>query len=279
MSNGMWLDNESHYINFRITECYYAVWIQDIKNHGAQFYRCILEGEHSAVFVGNPMHGMECAMFKGCVLRGGKASVLQSWEGRTNDELSLMFSACTFQSPIEWTGGYLVIADCAFDFEGRHLSIGPDTKNAIIADSRFKGERGIDNRAGSKVEIGDSRARYIHPQPHTCDANRISTYKPRLSESLVVQAGEGKADDATILQSIVDGVSQQGGGYVVLSPGVYMLESPLVIRKNVELRGNSSHYNGLEKPGAPIRWIRLRSDTGCRRRIHGEKRTEVHPGV
>ena len=38
-------------------------------------------------------------------------------------------------------------------------------------------------------------------------------------------------------------------------------------------------YNGLEKLGAPIRWIRLRSDKGCRRRIHGEKATKVHPGV
>ena len=35
-------------------------------------------------------------------------------------------------------------------------------------------------------------------------------------------------------------------------------------------------YNGLEKLGASIRWIRDWSDKGCRRRIHGEETTGIY---
>jgi len=52
--------------------------------------------------------------------------------------------------------------------------------------------------------------------------------------------------------------------------------------QNAQLKktGNTPRlYNGLEKLGAPIRWIRIRSDKGCRRRIHGEEATEIHTSV
>ena len=35
-------------------------------------------------------------------------------------------------------------------------------------------------------------------------------------------------------------------------------------------------YNGLEKLGAPIRWIRNWSDKDCRRRIHGKETTGIY---
>ena len=42
---------------------------------------------------------------------------------------------------------------------------------------------------------------------------------------------------------------------------------------------STREYNGLEKLGAPIRWIRCRSDKDCRRRIHGKDATEVFSSV
>ncbi|MFC1760655.1 glycosyl hydrolase family 28-related protein [Planctomycetota bacterium] len=233
----LWLDSEGHYVNFKITGCYCAVWINNIKNHGTQFYNCKLEGEHSAVFIDNPMHGMECAMFMGCELGGGYAAVTQSWEDKKNDKFAFMFGACTFKSPVKWTGSKLIITDCDFDFEGCHLSIGPDIKNAIVADSRFKGGRRIDNGAGSKVKISASHAQYIRPPKYTYAVNKISNYKPPQTDTVVVPAGDGDTDDAGRLQKAIDDMSQGGGGYVVLSPGLYVLNSPLVVRENVELRG------------------------------------------
>ena len=35
-------------------------------------------------------------------------------------------------------------------------------------------------------------------------------------------------------------------------------------------------YNGLEKLGAPIRWIRKWSDKDCRRRVHGKETTGIY---
>jgi len=243
LANGHWseynfqLDNEGHYINFNITDCYYAVWIQNIKNHGTQFYNSKLQGIHSAVFVENPMSGKECAMFMGCELEGGVAAVSQSWEAEKNDLFSLMFSACTFKSPINWTGGNLSIVDCDFDFDGQHLSLGLDTKSAIIADCRFKSVRNIDNKAGDKVLISESGEQYINPPSYVYDVNKISKYIPPSSETIIVKSGKGKKDDAARLQKIIDNMSLKGGGFVVLSPGFYVLKSPLIIKKNVELRG------------------------------------------
>lgn len=237
LDNGVWLDNEGHYINFQITGCKYAVWIKNIKNHGTQFYNCRLEGEHSAVFVDNPMHGKECAMFMGCELRGGQAAVAQSWEGQPNSRFSLMFTACRFGSPVEWTGGNLSVVDCDFNFKGKHLSIGPETGKAIIADSRFKGKRMIENLAGNRVKISESCKSYIRPPEYTYAVNRISDYAPPSDRTVVVSAGDGKTGDAGRIQEAIDRVSREGGGYVLLSPGFYLLGNPLTVRANVELRG------------------------------------------
>lgn len=233
----LWIDNEGHYINFNITNCYYAVWIKNIKNHGTQFYNSTLEGIHSAVYVENPTHGKECAMFMGCTLKGGKAAISQNWEDQKNDLFSLMFTACTFNSPIEWTGGNLSVVDCDFEFEGTHVSIGADTKHAIIVDSRFKGTRNIDNQAGENTLIGESTKRYINPPAYKYDANKISIYRPPVNTTIFVESGDGKTDDAKRLQEQIDKLSKQGGGYIFLSAGFYRLGSPLVINKNVELRG------------------------------------------
>ncbi|VGO23509.1 glycosyl hydrolase family 28-related protein [Pontiella sulfatireligans] len=257
INDDIWLDNEGHYINFSITDCYDAVWISNIKNHGTQFYNCTLEGKRSAVFVENPMHGKECAMFMGCELRGGQAAVLQHWEAEKNDLFSLMFSACTFKSPIEWTGGNLSIVDCDFDFEGQHLFIGKDTAHAVIADSRFKGPRTIDNQAGDKVKISASRDPYIKPPKYTYDVNKISTYKPPSIESVILHPEKGTSDDTARIQFAIDGLSKSGGGYIVLSPGFYALKSSLVVRRNVELRGpvqawqHSTFHSYYAEKGTP----------------------------
>jgi len=234
----LWLDNEGHYINFNITECYDAVWIQNIKNHGTQFYNSVLEGKRAAVYVENPMHGMECAMFMGCTLSGGDAALMQEWKSKPNDKFSLMFSACNFESSIQWTGGNLIVADSDFNFWKDHLSIGPDAKSVIIADCRFKGESRIDNRArAGRVKMSEPREPYINAPDHTYDVNKISTYKPPQTETVFVAAGDGKADDTQRIQQAVDEVSGKGGGYVVLTSGLYMLKGELVVRENVELRG------------------------------------------
>ena len=153
-----------------------------------------------------------------------------------------MFSACTFKSPIEWTGGNLSVTDCDFDFEGQHLSIGPDVKNVIIADSRFKGKRNIVNKAGDKVLISEPGKKYIKPPAYRYAVNKISTYAPPRSETAFVKAGNGKNEDAARLQNIIDSMSEKGGGYVVLSPGLYLLNSSLRIKENVELRGQMQSW-------------------------------------
>ena len=269
MDNGLWLDNEGHYINFRITECYDAVWISNIKNHGTQFYNCILQGVRSAVFVDSPMHREECAMFMGCELSGGKAAVMQSWDAEKNDLFSLMFSACTFKGPVAWTGGNISIVDCDFDFEGRHLLFGPDTGHAIVADSRFKDTRTIVNGAGDRVKVSDPRPKYIVPPEYTYDVNRISAYRPSRTETVVVEAGDGKTDDAGRLQQVVDELSRRGGGYVVFSPGIYLLERPLTVRKDVELRGRVqswqhstfvSYYAEKDRPKSPVIYVKYGRD-------------------
>ena len=236
MANGNWLDNEGHYINFTITNCYYAIWIQNIKNHGTQFYNCVLDGVHSAVYVDNPMHGEECAMFMGCELSGGTSALTQSWNAETNDNFSLMFTACSFLSPVNWTGGKLSIADCDFDFSGQHLYVGPDVNRVVVTDSRFQGTRTIDNQAGDKLTLGDPGTKYITPPAYTYDVNKISTYKPPRSETIYISAGGG-TNDVPAIQTAIDDLNVRGGGYVVLLPGEYVLASPLVVKANVELRG------------------------------------------
>jgi hypothetical protein len=236
-SNESWLDNEGHYVNFNITDCYYAVWLNNIKNHGTQFYNSKLKGIHSAVFIENPMHGKECAMFIGCELEGGKASISQSWEGKPNDLFSFMFSSCVFNSTVDWTGGNLSIVDSDFNFVGKHLKIGPDVRKVIISDSRFTGLRTIENKAGSKLFVNNSKEKYIVPPAYVYDVNKISTYIPSRSKSVFVKAGNGKKDDVERLQKIIDNLSTDGGGFVVLSTGFYVLNKTLVIKKNVELRG------------------------------------------
>ncbi len=233
----VWLDSEGHYVNFRITECYDAVWIKNIKNHGTQFYNCVLEGKRAAVFVENPMRGLECAMFMGCTLRGGEAALMQSWEAKPNDKFSLMFSACRFESPMVWTGGNLIVTDCDFSFEENHLFVGADAASAIITDCRFSGGRQIENRAGDRFKLSASRKQYIKVPPYTYDENKISTYAPTRQDTIWVEAGNGKSDDSPRIQKMIDAVSLKGGGYVVLNPGLYMLKKQLTVRKNVELRG------------------------------------------
>ena len=232
-----WLDNEGHYINFNITECYDAVWIQNIKNHGTQFYNSVLDGKRAAVYVGNPMHGMECAMFLGCTLSGREAALMQEWAGKPNDKFSLMFSACNFESPIQWTGGNLIVADSDFNSWKDHLSVGPNAEAVIVADSRFKGKRRIENRAGGRFKMNESREPYISAPDYVYDVNRISTYKPPQTNSVFVRAGDGQADDTQRIQQAMDEISGKGGGYVVLYPGLYVLKRELTVRENVELRG------------------------------------------
>lgn len=237
-NNRRWLDNEGHYLNFKITGCQYAVWIQNIKNHGTQFYNCLLEGTVAAVYVENPTHGQECAMFMGCELRGGKAAVMQSWEDKKNSRFSLMFTACKFKSPILWTGGNLVVTDCLFDFRGSHISLGPEIGHAVITDSKFKGSPRIDNQAGNRVKMGESEKNArIHPPKYVYDENRISTYKPPKSTTAWVSTGNGRDSDVDRIQAEINRISAAGGGYVVLAPGIYTLDQPLTIKANVELRG------------------------------------------
>ena len=148
------------------------------------------------------MHGMECAMFMGSTLSGGEAALMQEWAGKPNDKFSLMFSACNFESPIQWTGGNLIIADSDLNFWKDHLSVGPDANAVLVADSRFKGKSRIDNMAGDRFKMNEPREPYIHVPDYVYDVNRISTYKPPQTDSVFVRAGDGKADDTQRIQLI-----------------------------------------------------------------------------
>jgi hypothetical protein len=176
-------------------------------------------------------------MFMGCTLSGKDAALMQKWKGRPNDKFSLMFSACRFKNSIQWTGGNLLVADSGFDFWKDHLSIGPDAEAVIVADCRFKGTSRIDNRAGGRFKMNEPREPYINAPDYVYDVNRISTYKPPQTDSVFVAAGDGKADDTQRIQQAIDAVCGKGGGYVVLSPGLYVLKYELTVRENVELRG------------------------------------------
>lgn len=237
LPNGNWIDNEGHYLNFDIQDCHYAVWIGNIKRHGTQFYGCTLDGRHSAVRVSNPDHGLGIAMFDSCALSGGVAAVSQEWEGEANDSFGLMFNDCEFADQVEWNGGILLAANSKFDFDGPHLEFGRETCRATVVDCAFKGKRNIINRAGAKVKVSGDEQTDDRSPDYTYDHDAISNYVPPRNDSVLVEMGDGKADDAQRIQKAIDGLSKKGGGYVVLLPGEYVLASPLVVRKNVELRG------------------------------------------
>ena len=57
--------------------------------------------------------------------------------------------------------------------------------------------------------------------------------------------GDGVTDDASAFQQAIDNASSSGGGAVWVPPGTYLLNSYLIMKSNVVLRGAGSDYSHL----------------------------------
>ena len=261
LPNGFWLDSEGHYVNFRITNCRYAVWMNNIKGHGTQFFNSTLHGTESAVHVHDATHAVELAMFFKCTLAGGTAAVSQDWPGETNDRFSLMFTECTFSNRVDWSGGTLHVARSDFPFEGPHVRLGEGTARATVVDNTYRGKRAILNEAGAKAHIHDRPAPPSTAPDYTYRVDQVSAYKARKPRLYLATrhgaVADGRTDASAAIQSAIDAAYEDGGGYVVLPPGIYALEQPVRVRPGVELRGafdfwhHSKFVSIFAKQGTP----------------------------
>ncbi|MGB0372667.1 MAG: hypothetical protein ACPGN3_15140 [Opitutales bacterium] len=258
------INNEGHYINFDIRECRYAVWLQNTKNHGTQFYGSTLSGTHSGLYIENPVRRSQNAMFMKTLIEGGVAAITQEWAAEPNDLFTLKFSACEFGGTVNWTGGNLMIANSKFYGSQKHLHVGPKVNSVVVADSQFSRRAQIENLAGDKLQFGGEQFGYVRPPDYSYDTDKINDYRPSQNETLYVSPIDDSHDDSPRIQAAIDQISQVGGGYVVVMPGHYTLRSAIEVKANVELRGSLqswqhskffSHFSTEGTPKGPILFV------------------------
>lgn len=241
MSSGHWIDNEGHYVNFDFRDCDYGVWINNIKDHGTQFFRCTFEAKKSAIFINNPMHDAGIAMFIGCRLSGKESAISQSWKGKPNKLFSFMMTECVFGNTVEWESGTLSIVGSRFEFKGKHVQLGKNTVHASLVDNFYQGDRRIEDNSDEKLVLSQEKWTPLDVPEYAYRVDYGSTYQPERTVLLNVtdfgaRSRDGR-DDSAAIQSAIDKVHEGGGGYVLIPAGRYRIESPITVRANVELRG------------------------------------------
>lgn len=241
MSNGHWIDNEGHYINFDFRDCEYGVWIDEIKDHGTQFFNCHFEAENTAVFINNPKHNAGLAMFLKCTLIGGDYAIRQLWQGEPNPLFSFMVTECTFGNTVDWESGTLSILKSRFEFEGKHARLGEHTVHASLVDNVFLDGNGNIDQDGGSVALSQKELPKLDVPDYDYRENFGSGYKP--SRSALFNAmdfgavPEDGKDDSRAIQTAIDMAHADGGGYVLIPAGTYRIDFPITVKRGVELRG------------------------------------------
>ena len=237
--NGHWTHNEGHYLDFNIHGGQYALWIDNIKGHGTQFYQSRLHGDRSAIHVNSPMPTVQLAMFAHTRLEGGETTISTSWNGEPSSLFSFIFSDCEFGSRVEWNGGTLQVTHSRFQFDGPHIILGEGISEATLVDNQYQGGRQIINPAGDRAVIHDrsfaprSLARYDYR------VNLISSYRPTRAALVSVSdfGARAGADIGPVLQAAIDAVHADGGGYVLVPSGDHLLQTTVTIKPGVEVTG------------------------------------------
>ncbi len=239
--NGHWIDNEGHYINFDFRDCRYGVWIDEIKDHGTQFFNCHFEAEKSAVLINNPMHEAGLAMFLKCTLKGGETAIQQQWSAKPNPLFSFMMADCTFHNTVDWESGTLSIVKSRFNFEGEHIKLGKHTVHASLVDNRYRGEKGNIDQQGGRLALSQQKLMPLDTPDYEYRENFGSTYRPARA-ALVntvdfgANPGDGR-DDSKAIQAAIEKAHAEGGGYVLIPAGTFRIENSITVRSGVELRG------------------------------------------
>jgi hypothetical protein len=226
------------FYEFEITNCKEALILKTINQVPATFTSCIFEGSNAAL-VQEQMTG--AAQFNSSVFRSNNLAVKPA-SSSSNSAAQVSFQDCVFDAPVQLTGLMTSVANSTFAFEGNHVTLDKALKNAILMDNTYQGGRSISNNMSKKENalIRDTTKAYLStPEfeyiPFISHApTRAALYIATDFDGVV----EGdNIDDGPGIQLALNKAAEDDGGIVFLPAGEYILNSPITIPSNVELRG------------------------------------------
>lgn len=290
---GMWVGREPGFIHspnaqffdIHLTDNETSLFVQDVNPYGLLISNSVLGGDRAVYFyqyfeTSVQFNGVE---FRGPIVSNGSAGVVS-------------FESCVFDVPqayaLQINSGNVILTQSRFASNARHVLLGENVNTIMSLNSGVGNvpyERRLevtDNSHNAVVDIVNNSAFVIEEIPQNIQTD-IDVH-PRPPQNLVLRADlprESGFDDnrpsqdvSAELQASLNAVAARGGGTVFLPAGRYLVNNPIVVPSNVELRGSwdvQHHTQGggtaifteyagghFGEDGASL--IQLRQDAGIR---------------
>ncbi|MGB4415846.1 MAG: glycosyl hydrolase family 28-related protein [Paludibacter sp.] len=234
-TNGNKTAPNGHNYGMEFTDCKYGVYVAAVSGAGMMFYDYKFTNCDYGFYIAPNADGI--IQIQGCTFDTKLASFYAPLESNTK----IVMSQNTInKGPVDVRGGLSTITNCDFNNDGEQMRLGANAR-AVVTGNRFKNTINIkdaslycpiiDHTPVAMTEL--PRFPYKNQYDFVQKPSRNSFY---LATSLGVSVSAD--DNSTVLQSILNQASADGGGIVFLPPGHYNFRQPITIPSGVELKGS-----------------------------------------
>ncbi|MCL2404503.1 MAG: hypothetical protein FWC92_03030 [Defluviitaleaceae bacterium] len=262
---GMWVGREpgfvhspnAQFFDIRLTDNVTSLYVQDVNPYGLLISNSIIGGDTAVYFyeyfqTSVQFNGVE---FIGPIVSDGRGGVIS-------------FESCIFDHnsgyALEINSGNVILTQSRFASPTRHIHLGDDVNTVTALNSGY-GQQPYQRQiaitgSGQLVDVVNNEAFLIdeipsnirtdidiHPRPPLDYVLRADL--PRATEFDNVRP---TVDVSAELQASLDAVAALGGGTVFLPAGRYLVNNPIVIPSNVELRGTWDVQHHTQGGGTAI---------------------------
>jgi len=264
---GMWVGREpgfvhspnAQFFDIRLTDNTTSLFVQDVNPYGLLISNSVIGGDTAVYFyeyfeTSVQFNGVQ---FLGPVVSDGRAGVIS-------------FESCTFSDvqdyALQVNSGNVILTQCRFLGNARHMHLG-EYVNTVMALNSGYGETPYERQmaysdvnSAAVVDIVNNAAFIIEAIPQNIRTD-IAVH-PRPPLDFVLRADLPRAtefddirptvDVSNELQASLDAMAARGGGTVFLPAGRYLVNNPIVIPSNVELRGSWDVQHHTQGGGTAI---------------------------
>ena len=264
---GMWVGREpgfvhspnAQFFDIRLTDNVTSLFVQDVNPYGLLISNSIIGGDTAVYFydyfeTSVQFNGVQ---FDGPIISDGRAGVIS-------------FESCTFGNingyALQINSGNVILTQCKFLGNTRHMHLGEYVNTVMALNSGYgavpyERQMTISHiNSTATVDVVNNAAFIIEEIPQNIQTDIAIHPRPPLD--YVLRADLPRAiefddirpmvDVSHELQASLDAVAALGGGTVFLPPGRYLVNNPIIIPSNVELRGSWDVQHHTQGGGTAI---------------------------